>query len=62
MVGYATDASAFSQLSIPTPIIGPGCPMQAHTQDEFIEIKQLEKGLATYKLFLEGDWGGKSRG
>ena len=54
VVGYATDASAFSQLNIPTPIIGPGCPIQAHTQDEFIEIKQLEKGLATYKLFLEG--------
>jgi acetylornithine deacetylase/succinyl-diaminopimelate desuccinylase family protein len=59
VVGYATDASAFSQLKIPTPIIGPGCPLQAHTQDEFIEIKQLEKGLATYKLFLEGEWGEK---
>ena len=57
VVGYATDASAFSQLNIPTPIIGPGCPLQAHTQDEFIEIKQLEKGLATYKFFLEGEWG-----
>ena len=56
-VGYATDASAFTELGIPTPIFGPGWDGKAHTQDEYIAIEQLEKGLAAYKIFLDGDWG-----
>ncbi|MBN1765407.1 MAG: M20/M25/M40 family metallo-hydrolase, partial [Sedimentisphaerales bacterium] len=52
-VAYATDASAFNTLSVPTPIFGPGQPNKAHTRDEYIEIDQLEKGLFAYKSFLE---------
>ncbi len=55
-VAYATDASAFHGWSIPTPIFGPGSIHQAHTADEYIETEELEKGLAAYRLFLEGDW------
>jgi len=56
-VPYVTDASAFVEHQIPTVIFGPGSPAQAHTQDEYVEIEQLKKGLAAYKGFLEGDWG-----
>lgn len=56
-VGYATDASAFTHLGIPTPIFGPGDGCQAHTQDEYIDIEHLEKGVAAYREFLQGDWG-----
>ena len=53
----ATDASAFASFGIPTPIFGPGNTAQAHTQDEYVEIAELEKGLAAYKTYLAGDWG-----
>lgn len=53
----ATDASAFASFGIPTPIFGPGNTAQAHTQDEYIEIAELEKGLAAYTTYLAGDWG-----
>lgn len=56
-VKYATDASAFGQCNMATLVLGPGNIAQAHTADEFIEIDQLEKGLAVYQAFLEGDWG-----
>ena len=53
----ATDASAFTSLGIPTPIFGPGNMAKAHTQDEYIEIADLENGLEIYKTYLAGDWG-----
>lgn len=56
VVGYATDASAFSHLNIPTPVFGPGHAAQAHTQDEFIDIAELEKGLAAYSHFFATNW------
>jgi len=49
---YATDASAFVPWQIATPIVGPGNPDQAHTQDEYLEIDQLEKAFIAYKHFL----------
>lgn len=55
-VPYATDASALAGFDIPTPICGPGRPAQAHTQDEYLEISQLENGLAAYQAFLDGHW------
>ena len=40
---FATDASSFTALGIPTPVFGPGNGREkAHTADEFIEIDQLE--------------------
>ena len=53
----ATDAGSFVNVGIPTPIFGPGGVEQAHTPDEYIEISQLEKGVAAYGYFLAGDWG-----
>lgn len=53
----ATDASACVGLGIATLVFGPGDVGQAHTENEYIEVRELEKGLAAYKVFLEGDWG-----
>lgn len=49
---YGTDAGAFWGRNIPTPVIGPGSIAQAHTPDEFIELKQLEQGVAFYDALL----------
>lgn len=57
VVAYGTDASGFAQLDMPSLVLGPGDIAQAHTEDEFIEIDQLEKGLAVHEAFLQGDWG-----
>jgi len=56
IVAYGTDASAFSHLDMPILVLGPGDIAQAHTKDEFIEIDQLEKGLAVYEAFLKTHW------
>ena len=53
---YATDASSFADLGLPTCVFGPGDPRKAHTKDEYIEIEQLEKGRLTYEVFLNGRW------
>ncbi|MBN1436691.1 MAG: M20 family metallopeptidase [Sedimentisphaerales bacterium] len=56
VVPYATDASAFGGLGIATVVFGPGDIRQAHTPDEFIELKALEQGLAAYSGFLANAW------
>jgi len=50
---YATDASAFANLDIPAVVFGPGTIRQAHTQDEYITIEQLEKAEEVYDKFYD---------
>ena len=50
---YATDASAWAEMNIPTVVVGPGSPAQAHSQKEHICIDELEKGVMVYKLYLQ---------
>jgi acetylornithine deacetylase len=45
-VPYATEAGQFQKGGLPAVICGPGSIDQAHQPDEFIEISQLEAGLA----------------
>jgi acetylornithine deacetylase len=40
-VGFATEASMFSQAGIPTVVIGPGSIDQAHKPDEYISYEQV---------------------
>lgn len=42
-VAYGTEAGLFAQASIPSAIVGPGSITQAHAQDEFITLDQLER-------------------
>lgn len=42
-VPYGTDAWVLSSIDIPTVVFGPGSIDQAHTDDEWIEIDQLQR-------------------
>jgi acetylornithine deacetylase ArgE len=47
-VPYGTDASTISAGGIPSIVLGPGDIAQAHTQDEWIEVEQIEKAAEVY--------------
>ena len=48
-VAYATDAAMLSGVgAIPSVVLGPGNIAQAHTNDEWIEIAQLEQAVGVY--------------
>ena len=42
-VGYGTDASTLYKAGIPSVVFGPGSIEQAHTKDEWVELKQVEQ-------------------
>ena len=39
--GLRADAGIFVLQGIPTPIFGPGDILQAHSEDEWVEIRQV---------------------
>jgi acetylornithine deacetylase len=47
-VSYGTDGAIFTELGS-IAVVGPGDIAQAHTDDEWIELDQLEKGTALYQ-------------
>ena len=51
-VSYGTDGVAFGELSQKL-VIGPGDIAQAHTNNEFISLQQLELGTELYAKFVE---------
>ncbi|HOE97176.1 MAG TPA: M20/M25/M40 family metallo-hydrolase [Candidatus Sumerlaeota bacterium] len=54
-VDYATDACELGHAGIPFIILGPGSIDQAHTEDEFIEIAELEAGARVYAGLMGRD-------
>jgi len=46
------DAAIFSKAGIPSVAAGPGDIAQAHTNDEWIAIDELERGVKFYRAFL----------
>jgi acetylornithine deacetylase/succinyl-diaminopimelate desuccinylase-like protein len=46
------DAAIFSAAGVPAVAVGPGSIAQAHTEDEFIEVAALERGVEYFKKFL----------
>jgi len=52
-VAYVTEASLFSQASIPAVVIGPGDISQAHQPDEFVSLDQLSKCLSFLNQLVE---------
>jgi len=46
------DAAVFSAEKIPAVAAGPGSIAQAHTEDEWIAIDDLQRGVAFYRSFL----------
>lgn len=51
-VSYGTDAGMFGEMEN-LIVCGPGSIAQAHTEDEWISIEQLEQGTETYARFIE---------
>jgi acetylornithine deacetylase len=49
---YGTDGSKLSRAGIQTVVCGPGDIAQAHTANEFVEIKQLELATRMYSHLL----------
>lgn len=48
------DAAIFSQGGIPAVAAGPGSIAQAHTNDEWIAVDDLARGVEFYRRFLAG--------
>ena len=48
-VPYGTDAGPLAAAGIPSIVLGPGDIAQAHTEDEWIEIEQLERAVDVYE-------------
>ena len=46
------DAAIFSSRGVPAVAVGPGSIAQAHTEDEFIAVNDLEAGVDFFKRFL----------
>ena len=46
------DAAIFSSRDVPAVAVGPGSIAQAHTEDEFIALDDLEAGVGYFKKFL----------
>jgi acetylornithine deacetylase len=51
-VPYGTDASILSAAGIPCIIIGPGSIEQAHTNDEYVDVAQLDKAFEIYRSIM----------
>ncbi|MGX9576385.1 M20 family metallopeptidase [Mesorhizobium sp. f-mel] len=47
-----TDANQLSLAGIPCVVIGPGCTAQAHTNNEFVDIDQLNKAVEIYQRIM----------
>jgi acetylornithine deacetylase len=49
---YATDAGVYNAVGIPTVVFGPGDIAQAHTESEFIDLRQLNQAVAIIERLL----------
>jgi acetylornithine deacetylase len=49
---YATDAGFYNTAGIPTVVFGPGDIAQAHTDAEYIELRQLELAVQILQTFM----------
>lgn len=51
-VSFATEAGQFQTAGVPAIVCGPGSIDQAHQPDEYIEIAQLEAGIAFMRRLI----------
>jgi acetylornithine deacetylase len=54
-VAYCTDASVLREAGTPLIVVGPGSIEQAHTDDEFIELAELERGARFFAELMGWD-------
>jgi acetylornithine deacetylase/succinyl-diaminopimelate desuccinylase-like protein len=50
---WFSDAGVFAEAGIPAVAAGPGSIAQAHTEDEWISVEQLQRGVDFFRRFLE---------
>jgi acetylornithine deacetylase len=50
---YGTDASKLARVGIPSIVIGPGSIAQAHTADEWVDVRQVELAAQVYQRVME---------
>jgi len=53
-VAFATEAGQFQRAGLSTVLCGPGSIEQAHQPDEYVEISQMERGVAFMRRLT--DW------
>jgi len=53
-VPYGTDAAEFAAVGIPTAVFGPGRLAQAHTEDEWIALGEVEQAAEIFYRFCAG--------
>lgn len=51
-VPFGSDASKLSMAGIPSIVMGPGSIAQAHSDDEFVDLEQVEKALEVYREMM----------
>ena len=51
-VAFGTDAAELSAAGIPSVVFGPGNIGQAHTSEEYVEIRQVVKAAAIYREIM----------
>ena len=53
VVSYAAEAGQFQEAGFSTVICGPGSIDQAHQPDEFVEVSQVQRGVAFMARLVE---------
>ncbi|TAM80417.1 MAG: M20 family peptidase [Acidobacteria bacterium] len=51
-VPFGSDASKLSMAGVPSIVMGPGSIAQAHTEDEFVDLDQVEKAFEVYRRLM----------
>jgi acetylornithine deacetylase/succinyl-diaminopimelate desuccinylase-like protein len=54
---YATDGGVYSEAGLSALVLGPGDIQKAHTKEEYIEEKQVLKGIEVFKNLLGAELG-----
>lgn len=49
---WSSDAGVMAATGMPCVLFGPGSIKQAHTHDEFIEVRELERGVDVYAAII----------
>jgi acetylornithine deacetylase len=53
-VPFGTDAGALAGAGVPCVVFGPGSIQQAHTKDEWVDVRQLQQATEILLDFCTG--------
>ena len=52
-VAFVTHASYWAAAGVPTVVLGPGETHKAHSDDEYVSVREVEVGVAVYRALME---------